>query len=238
MSHPRPLLSVQGAAFGFGTTRILQDINLEICGGQALGILGPNGAGKTTLMRGLLGLLKPMAGSVRRHTKAIAYVPQQDRLGDEWPLSTYELVCMGSANSRFGARWHTSSVRAAAEVKLDLVGLLDKRSEPFSSLSGGQRQRALIARALMREPELLLLDEPTSGVDRPNQIEIMGILGDLASGGDDAPSVLLVAHQLDLVAGWAKEILWVEDGGVERRAVGEADSIEKLAGLFGCTNHG
>ena len=80
MRDKRSLLSVRGAAFGFGTTRILQGIDLEICGGQALGILGPNGAGKTTLLRGLLGLRKPMVGAVERHTKSVAYVPQQDRL--------------------------------------------------------------------------------------------------------------------------------------------------------------
>ena len=238
MSDTDSLLSVRGAAFGFGTTRILQGIDLEIHGGQALGILGPNGAGKTTLLRGLLGLLKPMAGKVQRHTKGVAYVPQQDRLADEWPLSTFELVCMGSASSKFGARWHTGAVREAAEAKLDLVGLLHKRDDSFAALSGGQRQRALIARALMSNPELLLLDEPTSGVDRPNQIKIMDILGDLGAAGDSAPAILLVAHQLDLVAGWAKEILWVSDGGVDRRTVDVTDPIEKLAGMFGCTNHG
>ena len=238
MGGTQSLLSVRGAAFGFGTTRILQDINLEIRGGQALGILGPNGSGKTTLLRGLLGLIKPMAGTVERHTSAVAYVPQQDRLAGEWPLSTFELICMGAATSKLGARWQTRSVREAAEAKLDLVGLLHKRADAFSALSGGQRQRALIARALMCDPDLLLLDEPTSGVDRPNQIKIMGILGDLGAAGDRAPAILLVAHQLDLVAGWAKEILWVADGGVDRRAVDIADPIEKLAGMFGCTNHG
>jgi ABC-type Mn2+/Zn2+ transport system ATPase subunit len=238
MSSPQSLLSVQGAAFGFGTTPILQGVDLEIGGGQALGILGPNGAGKTTLMRGLLGLIKPMAGSVRRNTDAIAYVPQQDRLGKEWPLSTFELVCMGTAKSKFGGRLHTRSVRNAAEAKLDMVGLLHMRSAPFSSLSGGQRQRTLLARALMRDPMLLLLDESTSGVDRPNQIKIMRTLSDLGSGGDAAPAVLLVAHQLELIANWAKEILWVADGGVERRPMRDADMPEKLGNLFGDSSHG
>ena len=238
MRDKRSLLSVRGAAFGFGTTRILQGIDLEICGGQALGILGPNGAGKTTLLRGLLGLRKPMVGAVERHTKSVAYVPQQDRLSPEWPLSTFELVCMGSATSRFGVRWHTRSVREAAERKLDLVGLLHKRAESFADLSGGQRQRALIARALMCGPDLLLLDEPTSGVDRPSQAKIMGILGELGTASDSAPAILLVAHQLDLIAGWAKEILWVADGRVDRRCVDTSDSTEKLEGLFGGASHG
>lgn len=203
------LIRVQAADFGYGKTSILKGVNLAIEAGEFLGILGPNGAGKTTLFRGLLGLIRPMAGSLERGATRVGYVPQQEKLDPAWPLSVLEIIKMGLAHRV------TKTDRANAHANLERVGLGDRARATFSQLSGGQRQRVLIARALMGSPEVLFLDEPTSGVDRPNQMLIMKLLQELNDEGR-GPAILIVAHELELLAKPATGALWVDEGTVTR----------------------
>ncbi|HPF14158.1 MAG: metal ABC transporter ATP-binding protein [Planctomycetes bacterium] len=206
------LLEARGAAFGYRGRAVISDIHLALRSGELIGIAGPNGAGKSTLFRGLLGLIPPLRGSLERHARAIGYVPQNEVLDALYPLSALEVVCMGSFTRLKGLRRVSSADRELARACLVRVELPDVGSKPYASLSGGQRQRVLIARALMIRPDLMLLDEPTSGVDdRAAQI-ILGLLANLAT--EEGVGVAIVSHQLDLLRSHCSQVAWVADGTV------------------------
>ena len=220
-----PAIRMSAASFGYGSREVLRDIELTIEAGEFLGILGPNGAGKTTLFRGLLGLIQPRTGQVDRGHKSVGYVPQQEQLDPAWPLSVTEIIELGIG------RRVTAEDRARAHANLVQVGLAHLTHALFASLSGGQRQRVLIARALMGSPEVLFLDEPTSGVDRPNQVQIMDLLGQLNADGA-GPAVLIVSHEVDLLGRVARGALWVDGGRVERIDGASLRSHESMEALF------
>lgn len=227
------IVEVHDAAFGYGGRPIIFGVNLRIHAGDLLGIVGPNGSGKTTLFRGLLGLIRPMRGELSRTRASIGYVPQREELDSLFPLNVREVVEMGSYGRVTGARrfWRSPSKLERSKVAecLEFVGLRDLENQLLSDLSGGQRQRVLLARALMTDPQLLMLDEPTAGVDRGAASEIFARIRELNS--DRGVAVLLVAHQLDQVRELAPEVLLVRDGGVERgpsERLLSSDSIESL----------
>jgi manganese/iron transport system ATP-binding protein len=215
----KELLRLEGAAFGYGGAPVIAGVDLAVRAGDFVGIVGPNGAGKTTLFRGMLGLVAPLAGSVVRGHRALGYVPQREALDAIYPLTVREVVELGAARAR----------RAEAAALLERVGLAGRGSAAFASLSGGQRQRALIARALMVRPELLLLDEPTSGVDRGAVVRILALLRELNAEG---LAVLLVSHQLPLVREAVQSVLLVADGRVRAGAPDELLAPGNLDRLF------
>jgi len=224
------LLRVDKATFGYAGRSVIADVDLEVRAGEFLGIVGPNGGGKTTLFRGLLGLVPPQHGSVERSSARIGYVPQRESLDSIYPLRVRDVVRMGAYGDLRGLRFPTSAQRAAAERAIERVGLAEKSSAPFAGLSGGQRQRALLARALLGAPNLLLLDEPTSGVDLGAQRRILDLLIELNTR--DGLAVLLVSHQIGLLREAAREILWVAEGRVERGPTIELLAPERLDRLF------
>jgi zinc transport system ATP-binding protein len=205
----QPLLSVGSLGLTLSQRRILQDINLELKTGEFLGLIGPNGGGKTSLLRVILGILKPTCGQVIWHDPvtsdrpAIGYVPQRSGADRNYPLRTLEIVTQG----RQGAlpAWGTRGreLRQQAEASLRRVGLEAETNTPFSVLSGGQQRRALVARALMDNPKVLLIDEPTAGVDAQGQDQICSILRDLTHHGI---AILLVSHDIPLIAEYADRI--------------------------------
>lgn len=230
------LLRLEQASFGYEGRPILTGVDLTVGPGEFLGIVGPNGAGKTTLFRGLLGLLRPLSGRVQRAPASVGYVPQREGLDALFPLRVDEVVCMGAGGRRAGLRGLPAVERALAHECLTRVGLADRARTPFSALSGGQRQRVLIARALMARPRLLLLDEPTSGVDRAARGVILELLRTLHTQGGLA--ILLVSHELALLRETVQEVLWVADGRVERRAARDLLRPETLDALFGALGVG
>jgi ABC-type Mn2+/Zn2+ transport system ATPase subunit len=230
MSSVAALLSLHGAAFGYESRAVVSEVDLTVEPGMFLGILGPNGAGKTTLFRGLLGLIPPLAGTVERSHIAIGYVPQRETLDAIYPLTVEEVVHMGSYGRLRGWRGLPTSERALARQTLARVGLEGREHAMFNSLSGGQRQRALIARALMARPEVLLLDEPRSGVDHSAQTAILDLLRELNT--NDRLAILLVSHQLGLVRDAVQEALWVADGRVQHGSAQELLTPERLDELF------
>ncbi|MBS5827039.1 MAG: metal ABC transporter ATP-binding protein [Actinomyces sp.] len=215
------VLSVSDVNVSFGNQQVLQDVSFSINRGELVGLLGPNGAGKTTLIRTILGLLRPDSGTIatagpntlvvepskpasktpalaeasfKRVGCAIGYVPQKQEARWEYPITVEEVV-ISSLKPRFlaGAKhW-----RAAYEA-LDAVGMKEFRSRPISALSGGQRQRVLIARALAPKPSLLLLDEPFTGLDEPNQEALAKMAMELTNKGI---SILMSTHDLVQAAG-------------------------------------
>jgi zinc transport system ATP-binding protein len=216
-----PILRLRDASFGYGTHRVLEHVDLEICPGEFAALLGPNGAGKTTLLRGVAGLLPLLGGTLDyrsdRATSPLGYVPQREALDSTFPLSVRDVVLMGTyARLRPLQRAGPAQRRLAAR-SLDVVGLTAVAEQRFASLSGGQMQRTLIARALAAEPELLLLDEPTAGVDAEATASIMAALTGL--NREQGLTVLLVTHQVRLLRGVVNAVVWVEDGRVVRKAL-------------------
>jgi ABC-type Mn2+/Zn2+ transport system ATPase subunit len=223
------LLSLRDAAFGYGREAVLEHVDLELRPGAFLGVAGANGSGKTTLLRGLLGLLQPMHGRVGRNARALGYVPHRETLDPIYPLCVQEVVEMGAFGRLRGLRRPSVADRRLAAHSLERVGMHERRRASFSALSGGQRQRVLIARALVMGPELLLLDEPTSGVDRQAEEAILALLRELVA---DGVAVLLVSHHLATLREEVGELLWVESGRVERCDPRERLAPERLQELF------
>jgi ABC-type Mn2+/Zn2+ transport system ATPase subunit len=225
------LIRLRSAAFGYGTRRIVSGVDLDVVAGRVLGIVGPNGSGKTTLFRGLVGLLPPSEGSVSRAEGIVlGYVPQREALDASFPLSVREVVEMGAYQRLSRLRRPSAGDRRLAEQWIERVGLGAQRRQPFAELSGGQRQRALLARALVTRPQVLLLDEPTSGVDRGAEEQIFALLTELHR---DGLAILLVSHQLGLVRRFVQEVLVVADGRVECGSPEQLLAPERLALLFG-----
>jgi ABC-type Mn2+/Zn2+ transport system ATPase subunit len=176
---------------------VLEDVSLTIGRGSLTGIVGPSGSGKTTLLRTLIGTHAPVAGTVtRRAGLRVAYVPQVETVDWSFPVSVGECVLM----ARLGRRllpWSSRAERAEARAVLERLQIGDLERRHIRELSGGQQQRVFLARALLSRPELVLLDEPTSGVDARIRHEILHLLGDLNAEG---LTIVLTTHDLNGIA--------------------------------------
>jgi zinc transport system ATP-binding protein len=215
MSDGAPLIEVRGLSFGYNRQPVLEDVDLAIGRHEFLAVVGPNGGGKTTLLKLILGLLKPWSGEVVRHLSgrrgAIGWVPQFSSFDRDFPLRVESLVLMG----RLGASglllpYRQSDRRRAAEV-LALLQLSELSRLPIGELSGGQLQRVLIARALAGDPEILLLDEPTSSVD-PESREV---LADALSDLNARIPVVVVTHDVSALSRQVTRVVFVNRRLVE-----------------------
>ncbi len=207
-----PVLACHGLDFGYDGRPVLRDVNLAIPAGDFVSVVGPNGSGKTTLLKLALGLLLPTAGEVtvfgerpERARHRIGYVPQHAHLDPLFPVSALDVVLMGrlGLGPRLGP-WRGRD-RDAARAALAEVGLGDHADRHFSALSGGQKQRTLIARSLAGEPELLLLDEPTAGLDAHVEEGFFRLLEEL----NRRLTIVMVSHDLGFVAGVVKSVICV-----------------------------
>jgi ABC-type Mn2+/Zn2+ transport system ATPase subunit len=214
MTKTDALLRFENVALGYGSRRILNDLNFPVAAGDYLAIVGSNGAGKTTLLRGLLGTLKPIQGRVKRADDLhLGYVPQLSTLDEIFPLSVYDVVLMGrfgriGAGRRAGAA-DTARVREA----MDETGIVDLEKHLFRELSGGQKQRALIARALANDPDVLVLDEHTNDLDIATERSIMALIDRLHH--ERHLAVVMVSHSINVVAGHARTVGIIKDGRCE-----------------------
>ncbi len=229
----RKLIELQNVSLGYGKAVVLRDVSLDVLEGDFLGIVGPNGSGKTTLLKAILGLLKPMSGTLRTSPDAsrVGYVPQRDSVDTIFPLTVMDIVLMGRYPGLGPFALPGRSDRAAAERALEHVGILDLSRRAYSSLSGGQKQRALIARALVGEPSLLILDEPTNGMDLQSERAIMDLVATLHN--EDRITVMMVTHLLNTVINYAHRVAIVGDSAVRVGSVETMVTGEALSSLYG-----
>jgi ABC-type Mn2+/Zn2+ transport system ATPase subunit len=191
------LLRLERVTCAYGPEPVLVNVDLEVRAGDFLGVVGPSGSGKTTLLRAVLGTVRPVAGTVRRRKDlAIGYVPQVETVNWNFPVTVREAVLMARSSGRLLPWASRGELGEVAEV-LRRLGIGDLAHRHIRELSGGQQQRVFIARALLRRPALLLLDEPTSGVDVGTRHEILHLLGDLNAGG---LAIVLTTHDLNGIA--------------------------------------
>ncbi len=187
------LIEAEGLAAGYGGVPAISDVEFTLQAGQTLALLGPNGGGKTTLLRALLGELRPLAGRLTVAARC-GSVPQTERSRLDYPVSALDVATMGSLSLLPWWKRPGRHQREAAMGALARVDLGDLAGETFGRLSGGQRQRVLIARALVQDAGVLLLDEPFSGLDRPSGEGLEALIGDLAREGR---GVVLATHDLE-----------------------------------------
>ena len=197
-------LAVTDLSIALGGKEILNHVNLAVNSGEIVGLIGPNGAGKTTLMRAVMGLLPPETGKVsfplaeaarprHRHASHVGYVPQRQDIDWTYPISV-ETMVMSAFTPTLGLfRRPRAEHWAKVYDALGAVGIYDLRKSTIGELSGGQKQRVLIARALADKPEILLLDEPFTGLDHPNQDALCDLIEELAGRG---VGVLMSTHDL------------------------------------------
>lgn len=202
-----PLVEGQGLRFGYTEEPVLSEVSVAVQPGEFVALVGPNGSGKSTLLRLLLGSLRPEAGTVRLFgvppndvvdRGRLGFVPQRPVMASETPATVHEIVAAGRLARRGWWRPLTRDDRRAITHALTSVGLEDLAERPVTELSGGQQQRAFIARAFASEPDLLILDEPTAGVDAESQVRFRDSLVHLIR--EHGGGVLLVSHELAAVA--------------------------------------
>jgi zinc/manganese transport system ATP-binding protein len=191
------LLSLDDVFAGYDGRSVLRNVSFHVHEDQFTGIVGPSGAGKTTLLKVLLGSLRPTAGRVdRRDDVRVSYVPQLETVNWNFPVTVFECVLMARTAARQWP-WPTRRDRSDVASTLERLGIADLADRHIRQLSGGQQQRMFIARALLGNPQLLVLDEPTSGVDVSTRHEMLHLLGDLH---EDGIAIVLTTHDLNGMA--------------------------------------
>ena len=220
------IIEFSGVSIGYGKKIILENLNFSIRENDFLGIVGPNGSGKTTLLKTLLGNLKPLKGGIRKDQLRFGYVPQRDIVQPLLPYTVFDVVMMGRY-SLLGLFANPSKEdKKIVDDSLEKVGIGYLRNYNYNSLSGGQRQRTLIARALAVKPAVLILDEPTNGMDTPSHYSLL----ELISGLHDVNklTILLVSHLLSDVANVVKQLILMEKDNFQVGEISELLSEENL----------
>ncbi|WP_166741787.1 metal ABC transporter ATP-binding protein [Cumulibacter soli] len=214
------VVQTRGLRAAYGSHTVLSDINLTVRRGEVLAIIGSNGSGKSTLMRSLIGLIPDRTGTVTlfgrdritpAERKRIGYVPQRVSAASGVPSTVVEVVESGLLSGIFH-RTGGARRRAAVDAALEATAITDLRSRPVAALSGGQQQRVLIARALVREPELLLLDEPLAGVDLEQQAAFATTLRTIAAADR---TIILVLHEFGPIAPLLTRVISLDGGKVQ-----------------------
>jgi ABC-type Mn2+/Zn2+ transport system ATPase subunit len=227
-----PIISVSQLTLGFGSRIIVHDLTFAIRPGEILGIVGPNGCGKTTLLKVILGLSRPLQGTVVLDRRlAISYVPQRDRIDTIVPITAIEVVVMGlAAQARPLWRPRTADLDAARRA-LDSLGVQHLGDHLFRTLSGGEQQRVLLARALVAEPDVLVLDEPSAGMDLASESAVIEFLVGL--NRTKRVTVLIVTHLLSIVLNSATSVLLMGPDATLAGTVDEVLQEERLSRLYG-----
>jgi zinc/manganese transport system ATP-binding protein len=245
-SDPTAAVSLRAAAVSLGGREIFSDVELTVGRGEFIAVLGPNGAGKSTLMRAILGLVPLSAGSasvlgtVPAHARPrIGYLPQRRSFDRSTRIRGVDLVQLGVDGARWGvplaispaARARRALERQRVDDVISLVGADDYARRALGELSGGEQQRLLIAQALVRNPELLILDEPLDSLDLPNQAAVAALVRRICT--QEGVSVLLVAHDVNPLLGYLDRVVYLAGGSAVTGPVEEVITAPKLSALYG-----
>jgi zinc/manganese transport system ATP-binding protein/zinc transport system ATP-binding protein len=196
---------MRGVSFGYGATQVLDDVSLHLHAGQFAALVGPSGAGKTSLLKLVLGSLRASHGAITvggqrvdgSPARGVAYVPQVETVDWNFPVTVEQVVLMGRARKSGLWPWPSAEDRRMARAVLDRLEIADLSGRHIRDLSGGQQQRVFLARALISQPQLLVLDEPTSGVDMRTAENVLHLLADLNRAGI---TILMTTHDLNAAA--------------------------------------
>jgi manganese/iron transport system ATP-binding protein len=235
-----PALSVTQLSVSFDGTRALQDISFEMGRAEKIAVVGPNGAGKTTLLRAIAGIQPASGGSIRVYGHqpvshiCIAYVPQRSQVDWRFPVSVADVVMMGRVKKIGPLRWPTRRDWSLVNDALARVGMFDLRQRHIRALSGGQQQRVFLARALAQEAEIILLDEPLTGLDLPTQEAILGLLDERKAMG--VPS-LVATHDLTLAAEHFDRALLLNRRLIAQGSPGQVFNPAALQSAYGSSLH-
>jgi ABC-type Mn2+/Zn2+ transport system ATPase subunit len=216
------LISFQDVALGYDGVPVLEGLALDVRAGDFLALVGPNGCGKSTILKGMAGILEPLRGRISREIDGrpvrFGYVPQRETIEMVFPLTVFQVALMGTYGRVGPGLPVTHAERELVSGCLDDLGLGDLQRKPFPALSGGQRQRVLIARALAAEPDLLLLDEPLSGIDLRAAQVIMDLIERLHR--ERRLTMVMVSHHLKVLREheMVREVVWVHEGKLLRGA--------------------
>lgn len=222
-----PIVELDRVTFGYGPTPVLRNIRLHLHPGQFAALVGPSGAGKTTLLRLILGTLEPTQGKVRIHgetlpsrrTPQIGYVPQLETVDWNFPITVEQVVLLGRTRKTGIWPWPSAEDRVKLKNVLDRLGIGSLSGRHIRDLSGGQQQRVFLARALISDPDLLVLDEPTNGVDMQTAENILHMLANLNHQGI---TILMTTHDLNAAAA---HLPWVICLNQEIIAQGPPDAV-------------
>jgi len=199
-----PIVEIKAVTCGYEKQRVLTDVSLTIMPGDFVGLLGPSGSGKTTLLRTVLGAVDLYEGEVlvngvatAKKRPRVGYVPQLETIDWNFPVTVQEVVMMGRTMENKLFPWYRKEEKDLAAEMMSRLGILDLADRHIRELSGGQQQRVFLARALISSPQLLLLDEPTSGVDIKTRDDVMHLLHDL---NHDGVTIIITTHEINAVA--------------------------------------
>jgi manganese/zinc/iron transport system ATP- binding protein len=236
-SNPGPAIEVHDLTVAYGDKPVLWDIDLVVPSGVLMAVVGPNGAGKTTLIKAMLGLVRPAAGEVlvqgrlySPRSRSVAYVPQRGTVDWDFPTTVQDVVTMGTYGRLGWLRRPGTKERTEALAALGRVGMTDFAHRQISQLSGGQQQRTFLARALVQDAPVYLMDEPFQGVDAVTERAIVGILRELRSRGR---TVLVVHHDLQTVAEYFDWVTLLNVRRIASGPVAEAFMPENLRAAYG-----
>jgi ABC-type Mn2+/Zn2+ transport system ATPase subunit len=235
---PGPLIEFRGVGLAYDRQPVVTGIDLAIEAGDFVGLVGPSGAGKTTLLRAMLGLVPRVSGAItiegrsagRRASRSIGYVPQLETVDWNFPVTVEEVVAMGAALTSGPWPWINRGTRARIGEVLGRLGIGDLRKRHIRNLSGGQQQRVFLARALIRQPAALLLDEPTAGVDIKTRDDILHLLAELNRQGI---TIVLTTHDLNSVAAHLPRVVCVNRRIVAAGAPDEVFTEPILSRTYG-----
>jgi manganese/zinc/iron transport system ATP- binding protein len=230
-------LEVEDLTVAYADKPVLWDIDLTVPTGVKMAIIGPNGAGKSTLVKAAMGLVKPVAGEVRIFGRAreradgtIAYVPQRATLSWDFPTDVIDVVTMGTYGRVGWIRRCGAQEKVEAAAALAKVGMTEFSRRPIAELSGGQQQRVLLARALVQDAPIYMLDEPFQGVDAPTERAIIDVLDDLAAAGK---TIIVVHHDLQTIPEYFDHVLLLNVRAIDSGPVSAVFTDENLRLAFG-----
>ena len=227
------LIELRNVRFGYGAKLVLDEINLHLHAGQFAALVGPSGAGKTTLLKLILGTLKPTRGEIcvdgcvvdsSRHLR-VGYVPQLETVDWNFPVTVEQVVLMGCTRSSPRWPWHTQQDKQHMHALLDQLDLPGLHNRHIRDLSGGQQQRVFLARALISQPDLLVLDEPTAGVDIRTAESVLHLLAHL---NQDGKTILMTTHDLNAAAAHVPWVICLNQTIIAQGAPEEVFTVPTL----------